>query len=130
MNTLNLIVKEAISDEVALSTFLEFNAYHKEMEFYVEIVPKFNKKLRQLGESELLAEAFGVCKEKNVLMLEDLSVKGYKSRPAAHGLNLAETQAVLKRIATFHAICATLQEEQPDIFDDLKYGGLKLAFDF
>lgn len=120
--TLSLIVKEAISNELALSTLLEFDAYHKEMEFYAEIAPKFNKKLQQLVELELFAEAFGVCKQRNILILEDLSEKGYKSRPAALGLNLAETKAVLRRIATFHAVCAVLQEEQPNIFENFKYG--------
>lgn len=120
-------MKEAISDELALIAFLEYDAYHKEMEFYDTVLPKFNVKLQQLGEPELFAEAFGVCKDKNVLILEDLSVKAYKSRPAALGLNVAETQAILKRVATFHAICAILQEEQSDIFQNFKYGELKCS---
>lgn len=119
-------MKEAVTDELALDAFLEFDAYHKEMEFYDKIVPKFDAKLKQLGESELFAEAFGVCKKKNVLILEDLSVKDYKSRPAALGLNVTETEAVLKKVATFHAICAVLQEEQPDIFANFKYGEFNL----
>lgn len=119
-------MKEPVTDELALSTFLEFDAYHKEMEFYAVVAPEFNEKLKQLGESELFPEAFGVCKQRNILILEDLSEKGYKSRAAAHGLNIAETKAVLRRVATFHAVGAVLQEEHSDIFANFKYGELDI----
>lgn len=121
-------MKEAVSEELSLEAFLEINAYHKEMEFYDEIVPKFNKKLKELGETELLAEGFGVCKQKNILILEDLSVKGYVSRSPAFGLDVTETKAVLKRLATFHAISAVLQDEHPDIFANFKCGESELQF--
>lgn len=121
---MNVIVKEGVSDELSLKILLEYDIYNKEMEFYGEIVPKFNEKLKLLDEPSLLAEAFGVCKQRNVLILEDLSVLGYKSRSGADGLNANETKAVLKRLATFHAIGAVLQEEQPNIFASFKYGAL------
>lgn len=121
-STVNLIVKEAVSDELSLTAFLELDAYHKEMKFYDEIVPRFNEKLKLLGELELLAEAFGVCKQRNILMLDDLSVKGYKPRSPELGFNVPETKAVLKRLASFHAISAVLQEDQPNIFTNIKNG--------
>lgn len=99
------------------------------MEFY-EIVPKFNRKLKELGEPDLMAEPIGVCAEKNILILEDLSTKGYQARSPTHGLNIHETKAVLRRVATFHAIGAVLQEEQPDIFANFKFGMFKIELIF
>lgn len=119
---MNVIVKEGVSDELSLKIFTEFDAYNKEMEFYDKIVPKFNEKLQLLGEADLFAEAFGVCKQRNVLILEDLSLLGYQTRAAADGLDATGTKAVLNRVAVFHAICAILQEEKADIFAKFKYG--------
>lgn len=119
---MNLIVKEAISDEVSLNVLLQFDVYDKEILFYAEIAPKINQKLKELREPELFAELFGACKSKNILILEDLSKKGYQVMPPTRGFNLAETKAILKKLATFHAINAVLQNEQPNIFEGFKYG--------
>lgn len=94
------------------------------MEFYGKIVPKFNQKLKILGELDLVAEPFGIWKKENILILEDLSAKGYQAQSPAQGFDVHETRAVLKRAATFHAICAVLQEEQSDIFGNFKAGTL------
>lgn len=123
---MHLIVKEAISDEISLEAFLQFNAYDKEIEFYDEIVPKINEKLQFLGEPKLFPESFGSCKSKNVLILEDLSVKGYEVQPSTQGFDIFQTKFILKKIALFHAACAVLKEERPDIFANFKYGLLNI----
>lgn len=117
-----MIIKEGVSSEIQLKAFDQYDAYDNEMEFYGKIVQKFNRKLTELGEPELIAEPFGVCAERNMLILEDLSAKGYKPRSPAQGLNEYETKTVLRRAATFHAIGAMLQEEHPDIFANFKKG--------
>ena len=122
---MNLIIKEGISNETVLNALHQYDVYDNETEFYVEIVPKLNQKLKELGELSLAAEAFGMCAEKNIMILEDLSAKGYKPRSPAQGLNEHETKAVLRRAAAFHAICAVLQQEQPDIFANFKKGTFK-----
>lgn len=125
-STVNLIIKEGVSSEAILNAFEQFDVYDNEMEFYEKIVPKFNQQLRRLSESDLLPEPFGIWREKNILILEDLSAKGYQARSPAQGLNMHETRAVLQRAATFHAICAVLQEEKPDIFANFRAGKLKI----
>lgn len=121
---MNVIVKEGVSDELSLKILLEYDIYNKEMEFYGEIVPKFNEKLKLLDEPSRSIWCVLCVNSEIVLILEDLSVRGYKSRSGADGLNANETKAVLKRLATFHAIGAVLQEEQPNIFANFKYGAL------
>lgn len=124
-SNVDLIIKKGVSNELLLNAFHQYDVYDNEMEFYAKIVPKFNQKLKELDEPDLIAEPFGVCAEKNILILEDLSVKGYQARSPAHGFNMHETKAVLRRVATFHAICAVLQQEQPDIFANFKKGNIK-----
>ncbi|XP_055301835.1 uncharacterized protein LOC129568213 [Sitodiplosis mosellana] len=114
----HLIVKEASS----IADYLD--ASSKEISFYDEIVAKFNEKLDDVGEPELFPEVFGVCKEKNLITLGDLSAKGYQILPANRGFNIFEAKSILKRMAVFHAISAVLQEEDANIFANYKYGRL------
>lgn len=122
---MNLIIKEGVSNELLLNAFHQYDVYDNEMEFYEKIVPKFNEKLKDLGELSMVAEPFGVWPQKNILILEDLSAKGYHARSPAQGFNEPETKAVLRKIALFHAIGAVLQAEQPHIFYHFKSGTLK-----
>ncbi|KAJ6627590.1 hypothetical protein Bhyg_17132 [Pseudolycoriella hygida] len=112
--TVHLIVKAAIAElEEALTTF---DVYKKEVEFYNKIVPKFNEKLKDLNESQLLPECFGVCAKRKIMVIEDLNARGYNILPGQNKCNIPETKAILKRTAAFNAIGAILRQDQPDIF--------------
>lgn len=71
---------------------------------------------------QVLAECYGVCKLNKLLIFEDLNVKGYNCLSVKHGLDIDGAELVLSKAATFHAICAVLNEEYPSIFDNFKYG--------
>lgn len=115
-----MIIKAAIAElKDALSGF---DVYEKEVEFYDKIAPRMNEKLKDLDESELLPECFGVCKKQKIMVIEDLNAKGYKLLPGQNKCNISETKAVLKRMAVFNAIGAILQQEQSDIFATFKSG--------
>lgn len=90
------------------------------MEFYDKIVPGLLKKLNR--SNGLVPEIFGICKEKTMMLIDDLKQKGYRLSPTKSGLNMAEAKGVLQKLATFHAICAVLRENQVDIFANFKYG--------
>lgn len=117
--TLNFIIKVAVSEET-MNAFSSYNVYDKEIEFYGDIAPKINEKLKELCEPQLLSEIFGVCKTQKIMVLEDLGPKGYCILPAQPGYDISQTKAILKRLALFHAIGAVLQQEQPDIFTSSK----------
>lgn len=126
---LDIIVKTAVSGELALETMSANDIYNKEIEFYNKIAPKINKALRKLNESsQLLAESYGVSKEHGTIVFEDLKSKNYCISSIFRGFNFDEAKAVLKKAATFHAINAVLQEEQPDIFENFKYGKVRTIF--
>lgn len=124
-SAMHLIMKEGVTNEILLETFHQYDVYDNEMEFYECVVPKFNEKLAELNELDLLPTSIGVWPEKNILILEDLSIKGYHVRPPTQGFDMHETKAILQRMATFHAICAALQEKEPNIFKNFKRGTLK-----
>lgn len=117
---MHLIIKTA-SEELT-DAFSNFDVYEKEVEFYDKIVPKMNEKLKDLNEPQLLAECFGVCKKRKIMVIEDLKAKGYHILAGQNGCNISETKAILKRVAVFNAIGAILQQEQPDIFANFKCG--------
>lgn len=119
---LNLVIKNSISETNTFEKLLLCDVYSKEREFYAKIVPKINDKLKFLGEPKLFPEYFGMSELNNILILEDLSIEGYKVLPRSQGYNIPEAKAILKRMATFHAICAAVQEEHPDIFANFTKG--------
>lgn len=125
LSTQSLILKTALTDGVALESLLAHNVYDKEIEFYNKIVPQINQLLSKLNQSnKLVPEIFGICKEKSMMLIDDLYQKGYRLAPIQSGLNMAEAKAVLKELAVFHAICAVLQENQADIFANFKHGNI------
>lgn len=122
-------MKQEASDEWSLNAYEKFDFFNKEVEFYANVVPKINQKLREHGERDLFADLIGVCRLKKIIILEDLATEGYRVLAAKDGFNFEESKALLKRIAAFHAVCAVLQEEKPDIFANFKYGHLSREID-
>lgn len=120
---LDIIVKAAVAGELALKFMTASDVYNKEIEFYNKIAPKINNTLRKWNESsQLLAESYGVSKEHGTIVFEDLKTKNYCISSIFRGFNFDEAKAVLEKAATFHAINAVMQEEEPDIFENFKYG--------
>lgn len=119
----NMIVKAALSSGLAFETLSAHNVYNKEIEFYSVIVPHIQRLLKQLNEpNELIAETFGVCKFNKLMLFDDLTQKDYGMKSIQKGFNIAEAKEILKKSAIFHAICAVIQQEEPNIFANFKYG--------
>lgn len=123
MSTLNIIIKTAVPGEFAFEALAANDIYNKEIEFYSKIAPKINQALKKLNEpAQLVPEPYGVCNENNAILFEDLCSKGYGILSVHQGLNFEEAKVVLKKAATLHAIHAVLQEQDPNIFENFKYG--------
>lgn len=112
-----------MSSGIAFECLSSHNVFNKEIEFYGKIVPKIKTLLNQLNEpNELIADTFGVCTINKVMLFDDLTPKGYGMASIQQGFNLSEAKFILKKLATFHGICAVLQEQQPNIFENYKHG--------
>lgn len=123
LSTLNIIIKSVVPGEFAFEALTANDVYDKEIEFYNNIAPKIKQALKKLNEtSQLVAEPYGVCNANNAILFEDLSVKGYSIASVQRGFNFEEAKVVLRKAAMLHAIHAVLQEEDPNIFANFKYG--------
>lgn len=112
-----------MSDGIAFEVLSAHNVFNKEIEFYGQIVPKISQLLAQLNETDaLIAETFGVCTINKAMLFDDLAPKGYILSSIQNGFNISESKSILRKLAMFHAICAVLQENQPNIFHNYKYG--------
>lgn len=124
-----MIVKTAVTGELALETLCANNIYNKEIEFYTNIAPKINQELAKLNDdSQLIASPYGVCNTNRAIIFEDLSTKEYGISSVCRGFNFDEATFVLKKAAIFHAVNAVLQENQPDIFEHFKHGTFRNTF--
>lgn len=107
---------------------LSYDMYSREMDFYVDIGTQINAVLRRLGEEQhLLAGLIGACRMNNVLVLEDMRDKAYQCYPLERGFDLCEAKIALRKMALFHAICAHLNEQHPQLFDNFRHGMCKCS---
>lgn len=99
------------------------NVYAKEMEFYERIKPKLETILKDIRPKvSLFPEILDICKVNSAIVIEDLSVIGYSIPSLRPGINIETAQAILRKLALFHAGSAALQQQEPDIFANFKHG--------
>lgn len=93
------------------------------MEFYAKIAPRIEAIRRTINENDqFVPKVYGTCADNDLLLLEDMAPNGYKIESVYKGLNVNQAKAVLKKTASFHAAGAILNEQQPDIYENFKYG--------
>lgn len=108
---------------------MSYDMYSREIDFYVDIVPHVNTVLRRLGDvQQLVPKMIGACRINKVLVLEDLKDTMYQCFPLDRCFDLVVAKVAVRKIATFHAICAHLNEQHPRLFDDFQHGKLTLWF--
>lgn len=119
----SLIVKAALSGEAELVALNVMNVYEKEMEMYEIILPQLTVLLHRIDENrQMFADTIFVYKCQKAILLEDLSVKGFRVNADKNGFDVTHTKAILSRLAKFHGAAAVLQEQQPDIYRNFKHG--------
>lgn len=118
-----LFIKTVSETEFVAKFLTSMNVYAKEIEFYSSTMPKLDALIKTLDpSSSLFPKLVYVCEINSVIVLEDVTTGGYQ-QPSIHpGMNLIEAQAVLRKLAVFHAASAVLQEREPDIFANFKHG--------
>lgn len=113
----------ALNGESAVGALNELNVYEKEMEMYEVILPQLKRLLRTAGaDGKLFADTIYVSKPHQSILLEDLSVGGYNSKTVKDGFGMGHSKAILSLLAKYHAAASVLQEQQPDVYKNFKYG--------
>lgn len=126
ISTVDVILKMDLSQ--MRNALTNFDVFEKEAQFYEKLAPKINEKLTALNEPQLLPVCYGICRERRVMVIEDLCAKGYKKLHGPNKCNIVETRAILKRMAVFNAIGAVMQKEEADIFVNFKSGSFNKNF--
>lgn len=119
----HLFIKLALTDSFAQNTIGHYRVCEKEMEMYEKILPKAKELLWKIGDKKkMFANTIYVSKTNNAIIFEDLSVKGYQMKTTKDGFDLIHAKMILSKLAKFHAVCAALNEQQPDIFKNFQFG--------
>lgn len=108
------VVLKVPSTGVLISSFFErFDAFNKEIEMYEKVIPQINKYL-----DDSLSPAHLYTTDSKILVLEDLTARGYKSGEKLPLLNLHEAKGAMKTFAHFHAATHKAYTEVPHMFEN------------
>ncbi|XP_017490721.1 PREDICTED: uncharacterized protein LOC108378927 isoform X1 [Rhagoletis zephyria] len=116
----NLICKRLPEDVQRREAYKSDKLFRNEVLFYTEILPEL---LRfQCTKTEKAFEATPKCfyARGDLLIMEDLRVRGFQMTDRQKGLTLDETRLVLKQVAQFHALSLAYKFEKPAQFERLR----------
>lgn len=122
---MNVVVKTLPLFEMALEKLGSgnYNVQNKEMEMYLNLLPKMKELLVKAGECPNFAPVcYGIEKHFDVIVLEDLSETKYVVADRFQQLNFEHVILGLKKLARFHAASAFMYQENPRLFDLFRSG--------
>ncbi|XP_042888384.1 uncharacterized protein LOC122263817 [Penaeus japonicus] len=99
-------------------TFKEFSnmSFFKEHKFYTELLPELNGVLAEAGLDPLRVPKFyyhSKSGEREVIILEDLTARGFRMADRKKGLDPAHVSLILQELGIFHASSLLLQRKTP-----------------
>ncbi|XP_063588140.1 uncharacterized protein LOC134765416 [Penaeus indicus] len=113
--------------------FKEFSnmSFFKEHEFYTKLLPELNGVLAEAGLNPLRIPKFYHYRksgEGEILILEDLTARGFRMADRKKGLDVAQAVLVLQELARIHASSVLLQQKHS--IEDLRVRHKFLAVDW
>uniref|UniRef100_A0A1L8EFZ7 Putative ecdysteroid kinase n=1 Tax=Haematobia irritans TaxID=7368 RepID=A0A1L8EFZ7_HAEIR len=122
---ISFILKTTQANEMMAQILDMFRIFPKEEELYYRIIPRFEQLYRDAGKNLKFApKAFkmDVDINKDYILLEDLSDKSYKNANRIQGLDLHHMEAVLRKMAEYHAASACYVECYGGYSEDFTVG--------
>ncbi|XP_075168369.1 uncharacterized protein LOC142240557 isoform X2 [Haematobia irritans] len=122
---ISFILKTTQVNEMMAQILDMFRIFPKEEELYYRIIPRFEQLYRDAGKNLKFApKAFkmDVDINKDYILLEDLSDNSYKNANRIQGLDLHHMEAVLRKMAEYHAASACYVECYGGYSDDFTVG--------
>uniref|UniRef100_A0A1A9WWV3 CHK domain-containing protein n=1 Tax=Glossina brevipalpis TaxID=37001 RepID=A0A1A9WWV3_9MUSC len=94
--------------------------FRNEVEFYMTIMPELLQ--FQVTKTTEVFKAIPECyyARSDLLIMEDLRVRGFQMPDRKQGLTLNETQLVLQKVAHFHALSLSYKFEKPAQFENFR----------
>ncbi|XP_061399700.1 uncharacterized protein LOC133335443, partial [Musca vetustissima] len=104
---ISFIMKVPPENEIFHKVMKVYNVFEVETAVYQDIVTEFEEMYRNTGlEIKFTAKLYNSEVEQPHLLLEDLSVRGFKNMPRHEGLDMEYMKAALKKLAQWHAASA------------------------
>lgn len=119
------VIKTLPSHELAKEKLGQghYNVQQKEMEIYQNVLPKFKRILKSVGEhGNIFPKALSIDHVNEVIVLEDLMEKNFTMNDRTMGLDLKHTQMALKKLASMHACSIVMMEKNPKVFANFDIG--------
>ncbi|KAH8294588.1 hypothetical protein KR018_000015, partial [Drosophila ironensis] len=113
-----LLPNTSTRDEVST-----WKVFEKEHNTYANYIPEFEKMYRDAGKEVSFAPTYYATKKpqkKELIVLEDLGRRGFRNVNRHKGLDMDHTEAVLEKLAQFHAASALRFEQKgayPAVYD-------------
>uniref|UniRef100_A0A1L8DZA2 Putative ecdysteroid kinase n=1 Tax=Nyssomyia neivai TaxID=330878 RepID=A0A1L8DZA2_9DIPT len=111
------VVKSVYEDPEKNSMFAMYGIYKREIEMYEKISVEIAKVLKSIGDNtQLFPEALHHDYEREVLVFEDLSLRGFRNVDRRLRLDLHQAKMVMEKLAKMHAATAKMEEKNPGMF--------------
>lgn len=115
----SLIIKTVVASPEMAQMVIENGIYQKEMVMYDRILPKFQKLLISVGDTEtLFSPAIFVDIENCTLIFDDLKQIGYTLANRITGVDDKHVDLLIRKIAKFHACSMVLAQTGSEDFKE------------
>ncbi|XP_068158052.1 uncharacterized protein [Drosophila tropicalis] len=124
----SLIVKTMPEQEGHKKDLLkESHLFETEIDMYGNVLPKFEKILREVGDKTQLYVPciYNSLEPHHVLIFDDLIPLGYKVMRGREATN-EELQCSLSKLAKWHAVSMKILNEEPDFLKEFKHGMVEI----
>ncbi|XP_017849549.1 uncharacterized protein LOC108604541 isoform X2 [Drosophila busckii] len=115
----NVICKVLPESVVQREAYKSDKLFRNEVEFYTSIMPELVKfQAAKTGLEQTLFNSIPKCytARQDLLIMEDLRVRGFEMSDRHKGLSMSETQSVLLQVAQLHALSLAYKFEHPQAF--------------
>lgn len=123
--TISYILKLPLQSEEEKGMVALWNFFDKEISMYSTYLKKFEEMFKEVGEEFNFGPKYFTFKKdvgKDVLLLEDLSQRGFRNGDRRKGLDMEHCKCVLEKLAQFHAVSAKYVEIYGDFPEDFQKG--------
>ncbi|XP_037806748.1 uncharacterized protein LOC119600545 [Lucilia sericata] len=116
----NLICKRLPENVQLREAYKSDKLFRNEVEFYTAIMPELLK--FQATKTDEVFKAIPKCfyARPDLLIMEDLRIRGFEMPDRKQGLTVDETHMVLKQVAQFHALSLSYKFENPKEMEKLR----------
>ncbi|XP_061402668.1 uncharacterized protein LOC133338478 [Musca vetustissima] len=112
-HTQNYFLKVAHDTDLYNTLMYKWNVFNKETEVYRVFIPDFEEMYREVGvDVRFGPHCYVLPVEQEYLLLEDVSLRGFKNANRQNSLDMEHCKCALKKLAQWHAASAVRVERK------------------